>query len=55
MLAMDVNDNAASLVPRGVWTAIASKLAPAGFQAFTNPPVKVSARLHNRAQCCLYQ
>ncbi|RBH54391.1 hypothetical protein C3F00_023530 [Pseudomonas sp. MWU13-2860] len=28
MLAMDVNDNAGSLMPRGAWVTIASKLAP---------------------------
>ncbi|MPQ68603.1 hypothetical protein GC387_18520 [Pseudomonas sp. MWU12-2323] len=28
MLAMGVNDNAGHLIPRGVWTTIASKLAP---------------------------
>ncbi|MPQ69920.1 hypothetical protein GC387_25295 [Pseudomonas sp. MWU12-2323] len=28
MLAMDVNDNAGSLMPRGAWVTISSKLAP---------------------------
>ncbi|MPQ65545.1 hypothetical protein GC387_02685 [Pseudomonas sp. MWU12-2323] len=28
MLAMDVNDDAGVLAPRGAWTTIASKLAP---------------------------
>jgi len=30
LLAMDVNDNAGSLTPRGVLKSIASKLAPTG-------------------------
>ena len=30
MLAMDVNDNAVSLIPRGALRSIASKLAPTG-------------------------
>ncbi len=30
MLAMDVNDNAGSLTPRGVRDSIASMLAPTG-------------------------
>jgi hypothetical protein len=31
MLAMVVNENAGSLTPRGVYTFIASMLAPTGF------------------------
>ena len=30
MLAMDVNDNAGNLIPRGVLPTIASMLAPTG-------------------------
>ncbi len=30
LLAMDVNDNAGGLTPRGAWASIASRLAPTG-------------------------
>ncbi len=35
MLAMVVNDNAGSLIPRGGLTSIASVLAPTGIAAFS--------------------
>jgi hypothetical protein len=34
MLAMDVNDNAGSLIPRGALESIASMLAPTGSSGF---------------------
>ncbi len=34
MLAMNVNDNAGSLIPRGVIASIASMLAPTGGPVF---------------------
>jgi len=39
MLAMDVNDNAGSLTPRGVLSSIASRLAPTERQKNDQLPV----------------